>query len=266
MALVTGEERCVPERPRYWVCTVESMPLSRSVEFVAIDEIQLATHPERGHAFTDRLMHASGTHETWFMGSDTMTPIVQQLAPTAGIETRARFSQLRYSGSCRLSALPPRSAVVAFSMRQVYEMAEQIRAHRGGTAVVWRSASCTKCAVEMYQSGEVDFMVATDAIGMGLNMDIEHVAFSGIHKLMVNRFVPCHQRNSPIAGRAGRYKRDGSFGLSLVLKPLIHGSLKPLNSIALTPFGGFVGATRNWNLIRQKHWWPAFVRRHPIGV
>ena len=126
---------------------VESMPLSRSVEFVAIDEIQLATHPERGHAFTDRLMHASGTHETWFMGSDTMAPIVQQLAPTAGIETRARFSQLRYSGVCRLSALPPRSAVVAFSVRQVYEMAEQPSPSRrycgcDGSAL----ASCTKCA------------------------------------------------------------------------------------------------------------------------
>ena len=223
VALVTGEERCVPEKPRYWVCTVESMPLSRSVEFVAIDEIQLATHPERGHAFTDRLMHASGTHETWFMGSDTMTPIVQQLAPTAGIETRARFSQLRYSGSCRLSALPPRSAVVAFSMRQVYEMAEQIRAHRGGTAVVMGALSprARNAQVEMYQSGEVDFMVATDAIGMGLNMDIEHVAFSGIHKFdgqQVRSLSPAEM--AQIAGRAGRYKRDGTFGTLSGVEPL----------------------------------------------
>jgi ATP-dependent RNA helicase SUPV3L1/SUV3 len=215
VALVTGEERCIPERPRYWICTVESMPVNRSVEFLAVDEIQLATHPERGHVFTGRLMHASGTHETWFLGSDSMAPIVRQLAPTARIETHQRFSKLRHTGSSRLSSLPPRSAVVAFSMREVYEMAERLRRHRGGTAVVMGALSprARNAQVEMYQAGEVDFMVATDAIGMGLNMDISHVAFSGLHKFdgkQTRALAPGEL--AQIAGRAGRFKRDGSFG------------------------------------------------------
>jgi ATP-dependent RNA helicase SUPV3L1/SUV3 len=199
------------------------MPLNRRVEFVAVDEIQLATHPERGHVFTDRLMHASGTHETWFMGSDSMAGIVQQLAPCATIETHHRFSRLRHTGSSRLSALPPRSAVVAFSMREVYAMAEEIRRHRGGTAVVMGSLSprARNAQVEMYQSGEVDFMVATDAIGMGLNMDIAHVAFSGMHKFdgqQTRALSPAEL--AQIAGRAGRFRRDGSFGTLSGVEPM----------------------------------------------
>ena len=184
VALITGEEKIIPENPRWFVCTVESMPMDRPVEFMAIDEIQLCGDPERGHVFTQRLLHARGLSETMFMGADTMRPLVRKLVPEAEIDDRKRFSTLAYTGPKKITRLPRRSAVVAFSVNEVYAIAEIIRRQRGGTAVVLGALSprTRNAQVALYQEGEVDYMVATDAIGMGLNMDVDHVAFAGVRK------------------------------------------------------------------------------------
>ena len=214
VALITGEEKIVPPRPQYFVCTVEAMPLSREVEFLAVDEIQLCADPERGHVFTQRLLHARGTAETMLLGAGTMAPLVRRLLPHAEIVSRERFSALTYSGSKKITRLPRRSAIVAFSADQVYAIAELIRRQRGGAAVVMGGLSprTRNAQVALYQSGEVDFLVATDAIGMGLNMDVDHVAFAGLHKFDVKRTRFLHpQEVGQIAGRAGRYMRDGTF-------------------------------------------------------
>ncbi|MDY7233103.1 helicase-related protein [Hyalangium rubrum] len=215
VALMTGEEKRLPPRPDYWICTVEAMPLDRPVDFLAVDEIQLAAHRERGHVFTDRLLHARGRRETWFLGADTMRPMVQGLIPQASVKRATRLSQLRYAGTRSLKSLPPRSAVVAFSADRVYELAESLRRLRGGVAVVLGALSprTRNAQVAMYQSGEVQYLVATDAIGMGLNLDLNHVAFAALSK-----FDGAEQRElfpdemAQIAGRAGRHLNDGSFG------------------------------------------------------
>ena len=217
VALVTGEEKIIPPRPHYWVCTVEAMPLSLPVEFLAVDEIQLCADPERGHVFTERLLHARGQFETMFLGSATMAPLIRRLLPEAEIQTRERFSTLTYSGSKKLTRLPRRTAIVAFSAEQVYAIAELIRRQRGGAAVVMGNLSprTRNAQVALYQSGEVDFLVATDAIGMGLNMDVDHVAFSGLRKFDGKRMRWLYPHEvGQIAGRAGRYKRDGTFGVT----------------------------------------------------
>ena len=217
VALITGEEKIVPPRPHYFVCTVEAMPLGREVEFLAVDEIQLAADPERGHVFTQRLLHARGRHETMFLGASTMAPLIRRLLPDAQIVTRERFSALSYAGPTKLSRLPRRSAVIAFSTEQVYAVAELIRRQKGGAAVVMGSLSprTRNAQVALYQSGEVDFLVATDAIGMGLNMDVDHVAFAGLTKFDGKRLRPLHAHEiGQIAGRAGRYRTDGTFGLT----------------------------------------------------
>jgi ATP-dependent RNA helicase SUPV3L1/SUV3 len=215
VALMTGEEKRLPPRPDYWICTVEAMPTDRQVDFLAVDEIQLAAHRERGHVFTDRLLHARGLRETWFLGADTMRPMVHALIPQASVKRATRLSQLRYSGTRSLKSLPPRSAVVAFSADRVYELAESLRRLRGGVAVVLGALSprTRNAQVAMYQSGEVQYLVATDAIGMGLNLDLHHVAFAALSK-----FDGAEQRDlfpdelAQIAGRAGRHLNDGSFG------------------------------------------------------
>jgi len=217
VALITGEEKIVPPRAHYFVCTVEAMPLSREVEFLAVDEIQLCADPERGHVFTHRLLHARGTAETMLLGAGTMAPLVRRLLPHAEIVTRERFSSLTYAGPKKLTRLPRRSAVVAFSADQVYAIAELIRRQRGGAAVVMGSLSprTRNAQVALYQSGEVDFLVATDAIGMGLNMDVDHVAFAGLRKFDGKRTRWLYpQEVGQIAGRAGRYQRDGTFGVT----------------------------------------------------
>ncbi|WP_395670931.1 helicase-related protein [Phenylobacterium sp.] len=217
VALITGEEKIVPPRPQYFVCTVEAMPLSREVEFLAVDEIQLCADPERGHVFTHRLLHARGTAETMLLGAATMAPLVRRMLPHAEIVSRERFSNLTYAGSKKLTRLPRRTAVVAFSADQVYAIAELIRRQRGGAAVVMGSLSprTRNAQVALYQSGEVDFLVATDAIGMGLNMDVDHVAFAGLRKFDGRRTRYLHpQEIGQIAGRAGRYMRDGTFGVT----------------------------------------------------
>jgi ATP-dependent RNA helicase SUPV3L1/SUV3 len=217
VALITGEEKIVPPRAHYFVCTVEAMPLGRDVEFLAVDEIQLAADPERGHLFTHRLLHARGTFETMFLGAGTMAPLIRRLLPGAEIVTRERFSSLTYAGPRKLTRLPRRSAVVAFSADQVYAIAELIRRQRGGAAVVMGSLSprTRNAQVALYQSGEVDFLVATDAIGMGLNMDVDHVAFAGLAKFDGKRQRALYpQEVGQIAGRAGRFRTDGTFGVT----------------------------------------------------
>jgi ATP-dependent RNA helicase SUPV3L1/SUV3 len=217
VALITGEEKIVPPRAVYFVCTVEAMPLGREVEFLAIDEIQLCADPSRGHVFTHRLLHARGKYETMVLGSAAMGPLIRRLLPGVEIVSRERFSTLSYAGSKKLTRLPRRSAVVAFSAEQVYAVAELIRRQRGGAAVVMGSLSprTRNAQVALFQSGEVDFLVATDAIGMGLNMDVDHVAFAGLRKFDGKRtrwLTP--PEVAQIAGRAGRYRKDGTFGVT----------------------------------------------------
>jgi ATP-dependent RNA helicase SUPV3L1/SUV3 len=179
VALVTGEERIVPPRTAYWVCTVEAMPEGLGCDFLAVDEIQLCADDARGHVFTDRLLHARGLHETLFMGADTMRQAIIAMIPEVTIMRRERFSELTYAGSKKLSRMPPRAAIVGFSVENCYAIAELIRRQKGGAAVVMGALSprTRNAQVEMYQNGDVDYLVATDAIGMGLNLDIKHVAF-----------------------------------------------------------------------------------------
>ncbi|UJR86719.1 helicase-related protein [Sandaracinus amylolyticus] len=220
VALVTGEEKRVPRAPRYWVCTVEAMPLDRPVHFLAIDEVQLAAHRERGHVFTDRLLHARGTRETWLLGADTMAPILRELLPGARLERQARLSALRHAGRSGLGGLPPRSAIVAFSAAEVYDLAARMRQKKGGVAVVLGALSprTRNAQVALYEAREVQYLVATDAIGMGLNLDVDHVAFAAVEKFDGREHRPLEPAElGQIAGRAGRYQRDGTFG---TLNPL----------------------------------------------
>jgi ATP-dependent RNA helicase SUPV3L1/SUV3 len=215
VALITGEEKIVPPQARYYLCTAESMPLDKDLAFVALDEAQIGADPERGHVFTDRLLRARGREETMMLGSDALRPMLRALIPKAEITSRPRFSTLAYAGHTKLSRLPKRSVIVAFSAEEVYAVAEMLRRLRGGAAVVMGALSprTRNAQVAMYQAGEVDYLVATDAIGMGLNMDVAHVAFASLRKFDGKR-----QRRltvaemAQIAGRAGRHQRDGSFG------------------------------------------------------
>ena len=215
VALITGEEKILPASARWFLCTAESMPMDREFAFVGLDEAQLGADPERGHIFTDRLLRARGREETMILGSDTLRPMLRGLVPRAEIIARPRFSTLSYAGSAKLSRLPPRSAIVAFSAEEVYAVAEMLRRLRGGAAVVMGALSphTRNAQVAMFQAGEVDYLVATDAIGMGLNMDVAHVAFASLRKFDGRR-----QRRltisemAQIAGRAGRHQRDGTFG------------------------------------------------------
>ncbi|SDD46513.1 ATP-dependent RNA helicase SUPV3L1/SUV3 [Belnapia rosea] len=223
VALITGEEKIVPPEAKWFACTVEAMPLDRRVEFLAVDEIQLCADPDRGHVFTDRLLNARGMVETMFLGAETIRPLLQRLIPQAEIETRPRLSQLTHAGPQKLTRLPARSAVVAFSAGEVYAIAEAIRRRRGGCAVVMgRLSPRTRNAqVALYQNREVDFLVATDAIGMGLNMDVDHVAFAALQKFDGHKArTLTAQEAAQIAGRAGRGMRDGTFGVTGDCPPL----------------------------------------------
>lgn len=217
VALVTGEEKIIPPSPRYWVCTVEAMPMDIPVSFLAIDEIQLCADLDRGHVFTDRLLHARGLNETLFLGADTIRPLIEKLVKGVNFVARPRFSKLTYAGTRKITRLPKRTAIVAFSADMVYAVAELIRRQRGGAAVVMGALSprTRNAQVELYQSGDVDHIVATDAIGMGLNMDIDHVAFAATRKFdgfQFRNLTPAEM--GQIAGRAGRYMNDGTFGLT----------------------------------------------------
>ncbi|MEX0504052.1 helicase-related protein [Alphaproteobacteria bacterium LSUCC0719] len=228
VGLITGEERILPAGARYLCCTVESMPLGgapvdadqglrRSYDFVAVDEVQLAGDRERGHVFTDRILHARGIHETMFLGAETAGPLLRQMLPDARFESRQRLSKLSFAGSKKLTRLPRRSAIVAFGVSDVYQIAELVRRQRGGAAVVMgRLSPRTRNAqVELYQNGDVDFLVATDAIGMGLNLDLGHVALASDMKFdgrQMRRLAAAEM--AQIAGRAGRHTNDGTFGVT----------------------------------------------------
>ena len=240
VALITGEEKILPPNPSYFVCTVESMPLDRPVEFLAVDEIQLCADPERGHVFTARLLHARGTTETMFLGADTIKPLMRRLVPNVEYIGRPRFSTLAYIGHKKVTRLPRRSAVVAFSLADVFSLAELVRRQRGGTAIVLGALSprARNAQVGMFQAGEVDYLVATDAIGMGLNMDLDHVAFARLAKFDgrgPRRLSPAEI--GQIAGRAGRHMANGTFGTTAdegLLEPEIVSAVEEHRFEALT--------------------------------
>ncbi|WP_170445420.1 helicase-related protein [Ruegeria arenilitoris] len=238
VALVTGEERIVPPRTQYWVCTVEAMPEGMGTDFVAIDEIQLCADPERGHVFTDRLLRMRGTHETLFLGADTMRGPIAALVPQAQFARRERMSQLVYTGSRKISRMPPRSAIVGFSVENVYAIAELLRRQKGGAAVVMGALSprTRNAQVALYQNGEVDYLVATDAIGMGLNLDVNHVAFSSLSKFDGRRMRPLAPNElAQIAGRAGRGMSDGTFGVTGEASPMDEGVAQAIMDSRFTP-------------------------------
>ncbi|MEP0728068.1 MAG: helicase-related protein, partial [Parasphingorhabdus sp.] len=216
VALVTGEEKIIPKNAQWFLCTAEAMPMDREFSFVAIDEAQIGIDPERGHIFTDRMLYARGRDETMILGSESLRPLIETLLPEAEIVTRPRFSTLSYAGPRKLSRLPRRSAIVAFSLEDVYTIAEMLRRQHGGAAIVMGSLSpqTRNAQVKMYQDGEVDYLVATDAIGMGLNLDVTHVAFAALRKFDGRRRRRLTLAEiGQIAGRAGRHQKDGSFGV-----------------------------------------------------
>jgi len=215
VALVTGEERIVPRAPSYFICTVEAMPVDRRVDFLVVDEIQLAADRERGHVFTDRLLHARGHEETWFVGAETLRPLVKKLLPEAAILSRPRLSTLSYRTPRRLKHLPRRTAVIVFSLAELYRVALTMRREVGGVALVFGALSprTRNAQVGLYEAGEVDYLVATDAIGMGLNLDIDHVAFTSLRKFDGQGPRPLRADEiAQVAGRAGRHVKDGTFG------------------------------------------------------
>jgi len=267
VGLITGEERILPPSARYICATVESMPLSqdtdfgaqlggqaipewgdRGFEFIAVDEVQLAGDRERGHVFTDRILHARGRFETMFLGAETAAPLLRQLLPDAQFETRHRMSRLSYSGAKKLTRLPRRSAVVAFGAADVYQIAELVRRQRGGAAVVMgRLSPRTRNAqVELYQNGDVDFLIATDAIGMGLNLDLNHVAlaadvkFDGRH---TRRLMPAEM--AQIAGRAGRHVNDGTFGVTDGCRALEPEMIEAIEQHRFPPLRAFYWRSRD---------------------
>ncbi len=256
VALVTGEEKIIPTNPSYWICTVEAMPLDIAVEFMAIDEIQLCGDPERGHVFTDRLLHCRGTEETMFLGSDTIRPLIKKLVPDTDFQTRRRLSTLSYVVPKKLSRIPPRSAVVVFSGSEVYQVADTLRRQRGGAAVVLGALSprTRNAQVEMFQSGEVDFLVATDAIGMGLNMDLDHVTFGKVKKFDGRRYrlltVP---ELAQIAGRAGRHMNDGTFCTTAEIGALPEEVVDAIEEHRFDPLQSLMWRSRDLNFDRISH-------------
>jgi ATP-dependent RNA helicase SUPV3L1/SUV3 len=238
VALITGEEKIKPPNPRFWVATVEAMPRDLDVAFVAIDEIQLAADFERGHVFTDRMLNRRGREETLVLGAATMRPMVERLLPGASIVSRPRLSQLTFAGEKKLTRLPRRSAVVAFSADEVYAIGELIRRQRGGAAIVLGALSprTRNAQVELYQSGEVDYLVATDAVGMGLNLDVDHIAFASDRKFDGYQFRKLSPSElAQIAGRAGRATRDGTFGTTGRCPPFENELVQALESHSFEP-------------------------------
>src|SRR6266699_2663810 len=238
VALVTGEEKVMPANPRFWVATVKAMPRDLDVAFVAIDEVQLGADLERGHVFTDRMLNRRGREETLVLGAQTVRPMVERLLPGAHVLTRPRLSRLEFSGEKKITRLPRPSAIVAFSTEEVYAIAELIRRQRGGAAVVLGALSprTRNAQVALYQSGDVDYLVATDAIGMGLNLDVDHVAFASDRKFdgyQFRRLNPAEM--AQIAGRAGRATRDGTFGTTGRCPPFETELVQALESHSFEP-------------------------------
>ena len=217
MLLITGEEKIIPKSPKYFVCTVESMPQDIIVDFIAVDEIQMCTDHERGHIFTDRLLNSRGEKLTMFLGSHAMKPIIKSLLNNVEFVSRERYSKLTYSGYKKISRLNPKTALIAFSVDEVYAIAELVERQKGGAAIIMGSLSpkTRNSQVELYQSGDANFLVATDAIGMGINMDINNVSFSSIRKFDGKKLETLTLSEiSQIAGRAGRHINDGTFGVT----------------------------------------------------
>ncbi len=238
VALITGEEKIKPPNARYWVSTVEAMPRDLDVAFLAIDEVQLGADFERGHVFTDRMLNRRAREETLVLGAATMRPMVEKLLPGAHVISRPRLSMLTYAGEKKLTRLPRRSAIVAFSADEVYAIAELIRRQRGGAAVVLGALSprTRNAQVALYQSGDVDYLVATDAIGMGLNLDVDHVAFASDRKFdgyQFRKLTPAEM--GQIAGRAGRATRDGTFGTTGRCDPFEPELVQALESHSFEP-------------------------------
>lgn len=256
VALITGEEKIMPAKPRFWICTVEAMPLDIAVNFVAIDEVQLAHSFERGHIFTDRILNMRGTHETLLLGAGTARPILEGLMPGLNINVRPRLSELTYAGPKKISRLPRRSAVVAFSSQDVYAIAELIRRQSGGAAVVLGSLSprTRNAQVELFQNGDVDYLVATDAIGMGLNLDVDHVALAGMRKFDGFQFRDLTPAElGQIVGRAGRYTRDGTFGVTARVAGFDAELIEQLESHVFEPLKVFQWRTGNLDFSSLKH-------------
>ena len=223
VALITGEEKIIPPNAKYFLCTVESMPIDKNLEFVGIDEIQMCSDHERGHIFTDRLLNLRGSKLTMFMGSNTIKKIISKLDGDIEFINKNRFSKLTYSGYKKISRIGRKTAIIAFSAEEVYAIAELIRRQKGGAAIVMGSLSpkTRNAQVELYQSGDVDFLVATDAIGMGINMDLDQVFFSNFKKFDGKKLRRLSLSEiGQIAGRAGRYLNDGSFGITGQCKDL----------------------------------------------
>ncbi len=250
VALVTGEEKLIPPAPRYWVCTVEAMPNDIPVSFMAIDEIQLAADAERGHVFTDRLLHSRGLNETLLLGAATIQPMLEKLLKGVNYVSRPRFSKLSFAGQKKITRLPKRTAIVGFSAGMVYSLAELIRRQKGGAAVVMGALSprTRNAQVELYQSGDVDHIVATDAIGMGLNMDIDHVAFAATRKFDGFQFRNLTAAEmGQIAGRAGRYMNDGTFGLTADAVSIDADTIEQLEDHRFEPLRVLQWRNRNLN-------------------
>ena len=217
VALITGEEKIVPKSPRYYICTVECMPQNILVDFVAIDEVQMCADHERGHIFTERLLNARGDKLTMFLGSNTVKHVITSLVNNVEFVNRDRYSKLTYSGYKKISRLNPKTALIAFSIDEVYAIAELVRRQKGGAAIIMGSLSpkTRNSQVELYQSGDANFLVATDAIGMGINMDINNVSFTNLKKFDGKKTRRLSLSEiSQIAGRAGRHINDGSFGIT----------------------------------------------------
>src|SRR3981081_3764041 len=238
VALVTGEEKIKPANPRYWVSTIEAMPRDLDVAFVAIDEVQMGADLERGHVFTDRMLNRRGREETLVLGAQTVRPMVERLLPGAHVLTRPRLSQLSFAGEKKITRLPRRSAIVAFSVEEVYAIAELIRRQRGGAAVVPGALAPAprNAQVDLYQSGDVEYLVATDAIGMGLNLDVDHVAFASDRKFDAHQFrKPNTAEVSQIAGRAGRASRGCLAGPTALPPPFETELVQALESHSFEP-------------------------------
>jgi len=233
VALITGEEKIIPRFPKYYICTVESMPQDLLVDFVAIDEVQMCTDHERGHIFTDRLLNARGEKLTMFLGSHTMKHIITSLVDGVEFVNKERYSKLTFSGYKKISRLNPKTAIIAFSIDEVYTIAELVRRQKGGAAIIMGSLSpkTRNSQVELYQSGDANFLVATDAIGMGINMDIDNVSFSNLKKFDGKKTRRLNLNEiSQIAGRAGRHINDGSFGTTEKCEDLSSSEIEKLEN------------------------------------